>query len=262
MQLTTPDGQRIPLSRVADIRIVEGPKLISRESQTRRIAIQCNVRGRDVGSFVSEAQEKIAEKVKLPEGYRIVWGGQFENMERAQQRLTIVVPLALGLIIILLYFTYLNVVDTLWVFISVPFACIGGVIGLWSRDMPLSISASVGFITLSGVSVLNSMVLVSYLRSHRSRGLTPQEAISKAASTCLRTILMTVLVASVGFLPMATSTGMGAEVQRPLATVVIGGVCTSTLFTMFVLPALYSFSYREVNRTPNPGLVVPHQPEV
>ncbi len=219
--------------------LIEGPKTISREWSKRRITVQCNVRGRDVGSFVAEAQQKIDEHLHLPEGYRIDWGGQFENLQRAKTRLAIVVPLALAMIVVLLYFTYHNLVDTAIVFASVPFACIGGIMALALRDMPLSISAAIGFITLSGVSVLNSMVLVSALRHLLHDDVPLVEAVPQAALSCLRTIIMTALVASVGFIPMATSTGTGAEVQRPLATVVIGGVISSTLMTLVILPAIY-----------------------
>jgi cobalt-zinc-cadmium resistance protein CzcA len=221
------------------MREVRGPKLIPREWSKRRISVQCNVRGRDVGSFIAEAQMRVAAEVALPDGYRLEWGGQFENMARARQRLLIVVPLALVSILVLLYLTYQGVADTGLVFASVPFACAGGVAALWLREMPLSISAAVGFITLSGVSVLNSMVFVSALRDRMSEGLPAAEAIEASALACLRTILMTAAIASVGFFPMALGTGVGAEVQRPLATVVIGGVISSTLMTLLILPVLY-----------------------
>jgi cobalt-zinc-cadmium resistance protein CzcA len=213
--------------------------------------VQCNVRGRDVGSFVGEAQRKIAAHVDLPKDkFRIEWGGQFENMQRAQQRLIIVVPLALCLIIGLLYLTYRSVPDTMIVFASVPFACVGGVLALAMREMPLSISAAVGFITLSGVSVLSSMILVSAWRTavESSKSTSSTRAISDVSVSCLRTILMTALVASVGFIPMATSEGSGAEVQRPLATVVIGGVISSMFFTLFVLPILLRFRNNALTR--------------
>ncbi|HEY7313468.1 MAG TPA: CusA/CzcA family heavy metal efflux RND transporter [Gemmataceae bacterium] len=239
--VATASGERIPLSRLAEVKVEKGPKIVFREWSKRYLTIQANVRGRDIGSFVAEAREKIAEKVELPDGYRLDWGGQFENMERAQKRLMIVVPAALAMIVVLLYLTYRNVVDTAFVFASVPFACVGGVLTLWARGMPISVSAAVGFITLSGVSVLNGMILVSFLRNLLNEGLPAWTAVEKSCRTCLRTVLMTALVASVGFIPMATSTGMGAEVQRPLATVVIGGVITSTVFTLFVLPVLYLF---------------------
>ncbi|MBX9792496.1 MAG: CusA/CzcA family heavy metal efflux RND transporter [Pirellulales bacterium] len=238
LMLATPSGHRIPLTRVAGIREVRGAKYITREWSKRRITIQCNVRGRDIGSFVAQAQRIVGQQVALPRGYRLEWGGQFENMRRAQARLLIVVPLALGLIVGLLFVTFRNVVDTTVVFASVPFACVGGIVALWLRGMPLSISAAVGFITLSGVSVLTSMILVSAVRDRLEAGGDPHTAVTGASLESLRTILMTAMVASVGFLPMASSTGMGAEVQRPLATVVIGGVTTSMLMTLFLLPVL------------------------
>lgn len=241
MMLAAPSGERIPLSRVADVRLVEGPRLISREWSQRRIIIQCNVRGRDVGSFVHDAQAKIDAAVKLPTNYRLEWGGQFQNMQRAQQRLVIVVPLALLLIVGLLYLCFRNVFDTLAAFASVPFACLGGILALQFREMPLSISAAVGFITLAGVSVLSSMVLINALRDLQKQGMPMGQALFHGSVESLRTIVMTALVASVGFVPMAVSEGAGAEVQRPLASVVIGGVIVSTLFSLLMLPALYSF---------------------
>ena len=249
IMLTAPSGEQIPLSRVAHFNEVRGAKYITRDWSDRYISIQCNIRGRDMGSFVAEAQKRIDAQIDLPRGYHVEWGGQFENMRRAQQRLLIVVPLALGLIIGLLYVTFRNAADTLFVFLSVPFACIGGVAALWVRGMPLSISAAVGFITLSGVSVLSSMVLVSAIRSRLGEGVPLLKAIGRAAGDSLRTIVMTALVASVGFVPMAVSTGVGAEVQRPLATVVIGGVMTSMLMTLFVLPVLYASFLRRLKGT-------------
>ncbi len=237
--LTSPGGERMSLSRLTEIREVRGPKLIPREWGQRRITVQCNVRNRDVGSFIVEAQRRVAEQVMLPDGYRLEWGGQFENMERARKRLSIVVPLALLSILVLLYATYQTATDTVLVFASVPFAAAGGLLALWLREMPLSISAAVGFITLSGVSVLNSMVLVSALRERLAHDQSMRDSIETSALGCLRTILMTATIASVGFLPMACSSGMGAEVQRPLATVVIGGVMSSTLMTLLLLPVLY-----------------------
>ena len=247
--VSAPSGERIPLSRLTDIRVVNGPRLISREQGQRRITIQCNVRGRDVGSFVKEAQQRIGAAVTLPKSYRLEWGGQFENMQRAQKRLTIVVPLALLMILALLYFSFRDRFDTLVTFASVPFACSGGVVAVLWREMPLSISAAVGFITLSGISVLSGMVLVSAIRDQRAKGLSLDESVRHASLECLRTVVMTALVASVGFIPMAISTGAGAEVQRPLATVVIGGVITSTLFSLFALPALYSLFGAKTRKT-------------
>jgi heavy metal efflux system protein len=238
--VTLPSGERLPLSRLADVRVSEGPSKIMREAGQRRIVVQCNVRGRDLGSFVAEAQQRVAETVQLPPGrYHLAWGGQFENLQRGERRLEIVVPVALGLIFLLLYLTYGRLRDVLLVFVAVPFACVGGVLALWLRGLPFSISAGVGFIALSGVSVLNSMVLVTFIRHLQDQGVPLDRAVEQAALTRLRPVLMTALVASLGFVPMALSTGVGAEVQRPLATVVIGGVLSSTLLTLLVLPVLY-----------------------
>ena len=240
MQLRTAAGERLPLSRLADIDIVESPSTIRREWGQRCLNITCNVRGRDLGSFVAEVQKKIAADVTLPPGrYRIEYGGQFENLIRAERRLMIVVPIALALIFTLLYFTYHNFVDAARVFTGVPFAWVGGIIALWLRDMPFSISAGIGFIAMSGVAVLDDMILVSYVRQLRERGLSLDEAVTQAAVTRLRPVLMTTLVAALGFLPMAYSTGMGAEVQRPLATVVIGGVIGAMIMSLLVLRVLY-----------------------
>lgn len=238
--VTTASGERIPLSRLATIAAVEGPSTIKREWYQRRITISANVRGRDMGSFVTEAQQKVAQSVQLPPGrYRVEWGGQFEHLQRAQQRLMIVVPVALALIFGLLYMTYRNVIDALRVFTGVPFAWVGGIFALWIRDMPFSISAAVGFVALSGVAVLDDMLLVSYIRQLRRQGMPLEDAVENAAMTRLRPVLMTALVASLGFVPMAFNTGMGAEVQRPLATVVIGGVFSAMVMSLLVLRVLY-----------------------
>jgi cobalt-zinc-cadmium resistance protein CzcA len=240
IQLATPAGERIPLARLADIKLTEGPSTITREWYQRRITISCNVRGRDMGSFVAEAERKVANGVRLPAGrYYVKWGGQFENYQRARARLAIVVPLALVLIFCLLYLTYRNMVDAVRVFTGVPFAWTGGIIALWMRDMPFSISAAVGFVALSGVAVLDDMLLVSYIRQLRARGFGLEEAVERAAMTRLRPVLMTTLVAALGFIPMAFNTGMGAEVQRPLATVVIGGVISAMVMSLLVLRVLY-----------------------
>jgi cobalt-zinc-cadmium resistance protein CzcA len=225
---------------LATIEIVEGPSTIKREWYQRRITVSANVRNRDMGSFVAEAQKKVAKQVQMPAGrYRVEWGGQFENLERAQKRLMVVVPLALALIFGLLYMTYQNVIDALRVFTGVPFAWIGGIFALWMRDMPFSISAAVGFVALSGVAVLDDMLLVSYIRQLRRQGIGLEKAVEDAAMTRLRPVLMTALVASLGFVPMAFNTGMGAEVQRPLATVVIGGVFSAMVMSLLVLRVLY-----------------------
>jgi cobalt-zinc-cadmium resistance protein CzcA len=233
-------GDRIPLSRLATLRSVEGPSAIQREWGQRRIVVQANVRGRDVGSFVAEAQREIARRVELPAGYYIRFGGQFEHLAEAQARLALVVPIALVLIFVLLYVTYGRALDAARVFTGVPFAMMGGVIALWLRDIPFSVSAGVGFVALSGVAVLGDMVLVSTIRQLVDEGRALADAVPEAAERRLRPVLMTALVASLGFLPMALNTGIGAEVQRPLATVVIGGVISSTLLTLVVLPVLYT----------------------
>ena len=253
--VSTPSGQRLRLAELATVAQIEGPSTISREWGQRRITIQVNVRGRDIGSYVAEAQRRVAE-VPLPPGrYRVEWGGQFENLERARERLMIVVPAVLLLIAVLLYLTYRNVRDALRVFTGVPFAAVGGVLALWVRDMPFSISAAVGFIALSGVSVLGDMVLVSRVGQLRANGLELAAAVQEACLTRLRPVLMTALVAAFGFVPMALSTGMGAEVQRPLATVVIGGVISSTLLTLLVLPSIYVvFARRGPQRAGEVGL--------
>ncbi|MCR9294619.1 MAG: CusA/CzcA family heavy metal efflux RND transporter [bacterium] len=240
MLISTAEGQQIPLERVADVQLTEGPSQIVREWAQRRINVSANIRGRDLGSFVAEAQRRVAQEITLPDGrYRIEWGGQFEHMLQARQRLLLVVPLAMLLIFFLLYMTYGNLIDTLRVFTGVPFAWTGGIIALWLRDMPFSISAAIGFVALSGVAVLDDMLLVSYIRQLRAAGEKLESAVEKAAMTRLRPVLMTSLVAGLGFVPMAFNTGMGAEVQRPLATVVIGGLLSSTIMSLLVLRVLY-----------------------
>jgi heavy metal efflux system protein len=236
----TASGERLPLSRLADIRVVDGPSTITREWGQRRATVSVNVRGRDVGSFVAEAERRMKTDFELPPGrYSYEFGGQFEHLQRARVRLMVVVPLALALILTLLYLTYRNFTDVLRVFIAAPFGWVGGIVALWLRGMPFSISAAVGFIALSGVAVLDAMILVSYVRQLRHRGMPLDEAVTEAATTRLRPVLMTTLVASLGFVPMAFSTGVGAEVQRPLATVVIGGVISAMIMSLLVLRVLY-----------------------
>lgn len=238
--IRTAEGAQVPLAAVASINVVEGPSTIQREWAKRRVIIQANVRGRDVGSFVGEVRG-VLDEIELPEGYYTALGGQFENLKRAQQRLLVAVPIALLLIFALLYLTYGRVADSLRVFTGVPFGAVGGIVALWLRDMPFSISAGVGFIALSGVAVLGDMVLVSYVVQLLKAGRQPLVAIREAAETRLRPVLMTAMVAAFGFIPMAFNTGVGAEVQRPLATVVVGGMITSTIATLLVLPVLYAF---------------------
>jgi cobalt-zinc-cadmium resistance protein CzcA len=246
--VTAASGERIPLERLARIRVADAPSTIHREWAKRRVVVQANVRGGDVGGFVADVRRGIEREVRLPPGYYVRFGGQFEHLERARQRLAIVVPLALGLIFALLYLTFRSVPDAARVFVAVPLAMVGGVLALWMRGLPFSISAAVGFIALSGVSVLNALVLVSTFRQFLSAGTPAEEAIPAAAERRLRPVLMTALVASLGFVPMALNTGIGAEVQRPLATVVIGGVISSTVLTLFVLPALYLLTERRARR--------------
>ena len=249
--VTTPRGEQIPLSRLADVQFTTGPSQIAREWAQRRVTVSVNVRGRDVGSFVAEARQKIAEQVNLPSArYYVEFGGQFEHMIQARKRLMIVVPVALVLIFSLLYATYGNVIDTVRVFTGIPFAWTGGIIALWLRDMPFSISAAVGFVALSGVAVLDDMLLVSTIRQLRSKGFDLEKAVEQAALTRLRPVLMTTLVAALGFVPMAFSTGMGAEVQRPLATVVIGGVISAMVMSLLVLRVLYMVFQSPLDSSP------------
>jgi cobalt-zinc-cadmium resistance protein CzcA len=232
-------GGYVPLREVATVTVLEGPNAINRENGKRRAVVTANVRGRDLGSFVADARERIERKVELPAGYWLEFGGTFEQLISGAERLRLVVPLTLLMIFVLLYLSFRSFVDSLLVFSGVPLALTGGVLMLWLRDIPLSISAGVGFISLSGVAVLNGIVLVSFIRTLRHEGRPLEEAIVTGALTRLRPVLMTALVASLGFVPMAFNTGVGAEVQRPLATVVIGGIVSSTLLTLLVLPALY-----------------------
>jgi cobalt-zinc-cadmium resistance protein CzcA len=229
----------IPLSEVASLDLVLGPNQISRENGKRLVVVSANVRGRDIGSFVGEAESRIRAEVQVPPGYWTSWGGQFEQLQSAAQRLQVVVPVALLLVFALLFMMFNNLKDGLLVFTGIPFALTGGVLALWLRDIPLSISAGVGFIALSGVAVLNGLVMIAFIRNLREQGRPLAVAVSEGALTRLRPVLMTALVASLGFVPMALATGTGAEVQRPLATVVIGGILSSTVLTLLVLPALY-----------------------
>ena len=245
LMLTAATGQRVPLTEVADVSLVEGAAQISRDDTRRRIVVSTNVRDRDVASFVREAKQRIENEVKLPPGYFLKWGGGFENLERATNRLLLVVPVALFLIFILLFTTFNSAKQALLIYTGIPFAIVGGVFALALRGMPFSISAGVGFIALFGVAVLNGVVMVSYINRLRDEGRSVAEAVTEGAMTRLRPVLMTALVASLGFIPMALATSAGAEVQRPLATVVIGGLITSTLLTLLILPTLYGWFERD-----------------
>lgn len=244
-------GPRLPLRLLARIEQIEGVATINREWGRRLIRVQCNVVGRDVSSFVSEARQRIEREVVLPEGYVVEWGGQFENLQRARQRLLLVVPTALLLVFLLLYLSMKNLRDVLLIYTGVPFALIGGVYALWFRQIPLSVSAAVGFIALSGIAVLNGQIMVEAIRGFVEEAKTLQGAVMIAARQRLRPVLATAVTDAVGFLPMAISTGVGAEVQRPLATVVIGGVITSTVLTLLVLPLLYVLFGRQSSQVPD-----------
>ncbi|MGH8679570.1 MAG: efflux RND transporter permease subunit, partial [Burkholderiales bacterium] len=246
LPLRSQTGQIVPLGDVAEVTIGEGPALINRSQLFRRRLVEFNVRGRDLVSTVKDAQAVAAARVNLPSGYRIEWGGLYEHYISARQRLTVVVPLVLGLILFALWMAFNAVKPALLIFLNVPFAIVGGVFALYLRDLPFSISAGVGFIALFGVAVLNGLVLVSFSRQLEVGGVSPTKAIRRAAQIRLRPVLMTALVASLGFVPMAISTAPGAEVQRPLATVVIGGLLTATALTLLLFPAAYSLAGRSV----------------
>jgi heavy metal efflux system protein len=247
----------LPLRVLADFNLSEGPNQVSRENGKRRVVVTADVRGRDIGSAVGEAQAKIAQRVTLPPGYWLTWGGQFENFTAARQRLVIVVPVCFALIFLLLLGALGSWRDALLVFSAVPLALTGGVAALWLRDMTFSISSAVGFIALSGVAVLNGLVMITFIKQLVDEGMAPHDAVYHGALTRLRPVVMTALVASLGFVPMAIATGTGAEVQKPLATVVIGGLISATLLTLVVLPALYArFSGTATKSENKPRLVM------
>jgi len=235
----------VALGEVADLHIAKGPNQVSRENGKRRVVITANVRGRDIGSFVMEAEEHIAKQVKMPAGYWLSWGGQFEQLIMAAQRLQIVIPVALGLVFFLLYTMLGSFRDSLLVFSAVPLAITGGIVALWLRGIPLSISAGVGFIAMSGVAVLDGLVLLSFIRDLREQGLKLDDAIRTGSLLRLRPVLITTWVESLGFLPMALSTSTGAEVQRTLATVMIGSTLSQSLLSLLVVPVLYQLVHRK-----------------
>lgn len=244
-----PNGQQVPLSQVASIAYEQGPVQVSRENGKRRITVGLNVRGRDIKSVVEEIQAKLETNFKLPTGYFVTYGGQFENLVEANKRLSVALPLALGLIMVLLFFTFNSMKQAALIFTAIPLSAIGGVFALWSRGMPFSISAGIGFIALFGIAVLNGIVLISYFNQLKSEGITdPLQRVLIGTKTRLRPVLMTAAVASLGFLPMALSTSGGAEVQKPLATVVIGGLVSATLLTLIVLPILYLLFEKGIKR--------------
>ncbi len=241
----------VRLGDVATLDMAPGPNQVSRENGKRLVVVTANVRGRDIGSFVQEAAARIGQQVKIPTGYWTTWGGTFEQLQSATRRLMLVVPATLAIVFILLYAMFGNLRDGLLVFTGIPFALTGGLVALWLRGIPLSISAAVGFIALCGVAVLNGLVMVSFIRDLRAQGMPLEQAIDQGAMVRLRPVLMTALVASLGFVPMAIATGTGAEVQRPLATVVIGGVLSSTMLTLLVLPLLYQWLHRREPEAPS-----------
>ena len=245
LTVSAPNGARIPIKQIAAIRVVEGPSSIDREEGQRRIVIEANVEGRDIGSFVEEGQRLISEKVKLPSGYYVSWGGQLENQQRAMKRLSIIVPLSIALIFFLLFSTFNSAKYAALILLNLPFALIGGIVGLWISGQYLSVPASVGFIALFGVAVLNGIVLVSHINKLREEGLALEEAIIKGCERRLRPILMTAFVSILGLVPMLFATGPGSEVQKPLAVVVVGGLMTSTILTLIVLPTLYKWFEEE-----------------
>jgi cobalt-zinc-cadmium resistance protein CzcA len=248
--VTAPSGKQIPLKQLADVEFKIGPNQIQREDAKRRIIVAFNVRGRDVSSIVKEIQAKVSNQLDFPPGYFTTFGGQFENLEQAQARLSIAVPAALLLIFMLLFFTFHSVKHSLLIFTAIPMAAIGGVFALLFRGMPFSISAGVGFIALFGVAVLNGIVLIAEFNRLKREGMTDlTEVILKGTEIRLRPVLMTAAVASLGFLPMALATSAGAEVQKPLATVVIGGLISSTILTLIVLPCLYIY-FERIGKSP------------
>jgi cobalt-zinc-cadmium resistance protein CzcA len=249
--IDTHDGGKIPLKQLADIQNSRGTVMINREDGQRRTAVLANVRGRDLGTFVEEAQKKVNDEIKLPKGYRIVWGGQFENQQRAMARLAIVVPVVLLLIFILLFASFNSLRNAGLIMLNVPFAIIGGIFSLWISHQPISVPAIIGFIALFGVAVQNGVIMVSYMSQMQESGMNVEDAVIEGVKVRLRPVLMTALVAMVGFLPLIFSHGTGAEVQRPLATVVLGGLVTSTILTLIVLPTIYTLINRHANDDKN-----------
>ncbi|MGH2362579.1 MAG: efflux RND transporter permease subunit, partial [bacterium] len=250
--LRAPGGEQVSLGELAKVEVTRGPEKIERESGQRRIVVMSNVRGRDLGSFVAEIRSKLDREMTLPPGYSIEYGGQFENQERATRRLMLVVPVVLAIISILLYVTFNSIIEAMLVLANVPFAFVGGIAALWLLGMNLNLSASVGFIALFGVAVLNGLVLITSIKQLREQGMPTRDAVLAGAGRRLRPVLLTAFVASLGFIPMALATSTGAEVQRPLATVVIGGLLSSTILTLFLMPLLYGwvFGQREFSAQP------------
>jgi cobalt-zinc-cadmium resistance protein CzcA len=241
------NGPQVPLGQIATLSVTDSPASISRDGARRRTNVELNVRGRDLASFVYAARAAVAEQVKLPPGYLLRWGGQFEHLSDAVARLSLAVPLALLLIFVLLYIAFGQLKPALLIYLNVPFAAVGGVFSLWLRGMPFSISAAIGFIALFGIAVLNGVVLLTTINKLRAQGLSALEAARAGARARLRAVVMTATVATLGFIPMAVSASAGAEVQRPLATVVIGGLLSATFLTLLVLPSVYVRMHTSAN---------------
>lgn len=239
IMLTLPNGTNVPLSAVARLERVEGPVKVDREKGARMVVVVSNVRGRDLVSFVEEARARVAQEVKLPEGYSIQWGGQFENQQRSAARLAVVVPIALGLIFLLLFATFRSVRQSVLILSNIPFAMVGGVFALWLSGEYLSVPASVGFIALLGIAVLNGVVMVSYFNQLAAHGMAVADIVMEGAKRRLRPVLMTANIAAFGLVPLLFATGPGSEIQRPLAIVVIGGLVSSTTLTLILLPIMY-----------------------
>ena len=246
LPIQLPHADAVPLQELATLELVEGFNQVNRENGKRRVVVTANVRGRDLGSFVADIQSAINTSVEVPPGYWVEYGGTYQKLQSASKRLTVVVPITLIMIIGLLFLALGSFKDAMIIFTGVPLALTGGVLFLVLRDIPFSISAAVGFIALSGIAILNGLVMVSFIRELIREGLTVEKAIVEGALTRLRPVITTALVASLGFVPMALNTGIGSEVQRPLATVVIGGIISSTLLTLFVLPVLYRFLHKDI----------------
>ncbi|MEO6872446.1 MAG: efflux RND transporter permease subunit, partial [Chthoniobacterales bacterium] len=255
--IPSPTGAQIPLGQLARVFVAEGPAQISRESAQRRIVVECNVSGRDIGGFVSEARQKIDAQVKLPPGYVMTWGGQFENQQRASKRFALVVPLTIAGIFLLLFASFSSAKQALLIILNIPFAMIGGIVAIVLGGFNLSVSASVGFIALFGVAVLNGIVMVSYFNELRREGMAVDLAVMRGAVPRLRPVLITASVAALGLIPMLFATGPGSEIQKPLAAVVIGGLVSSTLLTLYLLPTLYNVFERG---TPSASRPLPASP--